>query len=370
MKRLTFLFLLVFVISIALLGCAGEEAVEVDTESAEEDEVANEVFEGEGWSSAFYDPEEMEGMVLNMYCVTDAVEPILRDFQDDTGIRIDHLTMENAEMLSRLRNEYEANNVIADLWFTGGADTFITGAREGLTIPYLSPHGEDIGDNKKDKAGYWYGTSLTLVNWVVNEDLVEEMGIDMPGNWDDLLQEELTGEVSMPDPSTSGTSYNVISAIIQLRGEQEGWEYLEKLNQQVPFYTSRGSDPKQNVINGEAIVGINPSSGDLLLEEEYPHIKLVFPEDGTGWWPQPVSIVNGTDKEEAAKVFIDWILSRKGMQSVAEHRYAAVVKPGVETPEGIIEIDDIELFETDFEANAEDREEILEKWEELLRNAE
>lgn len=383
MKKLAML-LLILMLAFALVACGGDsedepqqdeengEAVqeEEDEDEEEEQDATGEVYEGDGWASAYYDADTMDGLEMNMYAVTDAVEPILREFEEDTGISINHLTMGNAEMLQRIENEYESGVNIADLWFTGGADTFIIGAQEGLTIPYVSPSGEDIPDSMKDPDGYWHGTSLTLVNWVVNTDLVEELGLEMPREWDDLLQEGLEGEISMPDPATSGTAYNVISAILEVKGEEEGWEYLEVLNSHVPFYTSRGSDPAQNVINGEAVVGINPSNGDLDMELENPHIELVFPEDGTGWWPQPVSIVNGTENEEAAKVFIDWILSDRGMESIARNRYAAVAKPGVEVPDGIIQISDIELFETDFQANAENREAILEEWEAMLEQAE
>lgn len=361
------ILLLVFLLSISMVACRGNSQEETIIDGTQED--TNGIYEGEGWASEHYDPDTMIGLELNMYAVTEIVEPTLREFEEDTGIIINHLVMGNAEMLQRIENEFEAGINMADLWFTGGADTFIAASQKGLTIPYLSPSGEDIPSNMKDEKGHWYGTSLTIVNWVVNTDLIEELELEMPRVWDDLLQEGLKGEISMPDPATSGTAYNVISAILEVKGEEEGWKYLEVLNSYVPFYTSRGSDPAQNVIIGEAVVGINPSNGDLDYEIENSHIKLVFPEDGTGWWPQPVAIVNGTQNEEAAKVFIDWILSERGMESIARNRHAAVAKPGVDVPEGIIEVNDIELFETDFQVNAEKREDILKQWEEMLQRA-
>ena len=136
---------------------------------------------------------------------------------------------------------------------------------------------------------------------------------------------------------------------------------------QVPFFTPKGSDPANNVVNGEAIVGINPSNGDRELEEEYDFIKLVYPTDGTGWWPQPVAVVNGAKNEEAAKILVEWLLSERGMSKVAEIRYAAVAREGVATPEGIINIADVKLFPADFKAGAENRDAIIEKWNSLLQ---
>lgn len=353
-----FLVVLVAFSLIFSLGACSPNTDEDITESKTNEDITEEL----DWQSNYYDAEAMKGVTLNMYGVTDSITPVLDEFQKDTGIIVENLTMKNGEILQRLINEKDSGVNIADIWFTGGADTFINASINGLLLPYKSPAGEVLGDSMKDKDGYWHGTSLTLVNWVVNTQLIEEKGLIMPEKWEDLLQEGLKDEVSMPNPASSGTAYNVISAILQTKGEEEGWQYLDKLINQVPFFTARGSDPARLVVNGEAIVGINASNGDRELEENNEHIKLVYPKDGTGWWPQPVAIIEGTKNEDAAKVFVDWLLSKKGMETIAKIRNAAVARTDVYVPEGIVEINDIELFATDFQENAEKRDDILNKW--------
>lgn len=369
MKRNLVIAMLIMLLMV-FVGCSSpvEEAPEkqdaaVEQVKEEPVEVAEErkVYEGDGWSSAFYN-QDMKGLTLNLYGVTDKVRPVLDVFQADTGIRVEHLTMKNGEILQRLTNENDAGVSIADLWFTGGADTFIEASGKELLIPYKSPSGGVLDDKMKDEQGYWHGTSLTLVNWVVNKDLIEEKGLKMPEEWDDLLQEGLRGEVSMSNPASSGTAYNVVSAVLETKGSEEGWAYLDKLIAQVPYFTARGSDPAKNVVAGEAIVGINASNGDRELELNNPHIKLVYPSDGTGWWPQPVAVVKGTKNEDAAKVFIDWVLSKRGMKVIADSRNAAVARTDIEAPEGIVDISTLNLFITDFQANAKNREGILEEW--------
>lgn len=346
-----------------LVGCQStdDQANVPNSNPTPEVNPTSDVYEGDGWSSANYTP-DMKGTTMNLYGVTDSVRPILDAFEADTGIKVEHLTMKNGEILQRLENEADSGVVIADLWFTGGADTFINAAEKDLLIPYESANGQDLDPSMKDPNHFWYGTSLTLVNWVVNKDLIQEKGLKMPETWEDLLQEGLQGEVSMPDPASSGTAYNVVSAILQVKGEETGWAYLDQLIGQVPFFTARGSDPANLVVNGEAIVGINASNGDRELEMNNPHIQLVYPTDGTGWWPQPVAIVKGTQHEEAAKVFIDWILSPKGMETIANTRNAAVARTDVSIPEGIVDIKQISLFPTDFQANALKRDAILAEW--------
>lgn len=314
-----------------------------------------------GWYSEHYD-ESMKGITLNLYGVTDGIIPVLDAFYEDTGITVENLTMKNGEILERVKNEHDAGTVNADIWFTGGADAFISAAEDGLLTAYISPEAESLAADMKDASGYWTGTSLTVVNWVVNTDICKELGIEVPSQWDDLLQPELKGWISMPNPASSGTGYNTVSAILQTRGEEQGWEYLTTLIDYVPFFPDRGSDPQNNVIAGEAAVGINAGTGNVGLSEDYDNVIVIYPTDGTGWWPQPLAILDGCSNEEAAKVFVDWVLSERGLAEVAKAQNAAVVKDGVKTPEGIMELSSLSLFATDFKANAADRSAILEAW--------
>lgn len=313
-----------------------------------------------------FDKEKYKGVTLNMYCVTDNVRKIMDEFEKDTGIKVEHMTMKNGEILQRLKNEKTANKVIADVWYTGGADTFIDAAKNDLLEAYDSNEGKALSKEMKDPNGYWYGTSLTIVNLVINKDLIEKKSLKMPETWDDLLQPGLKGEVSMSDPASSGTAYNIISAVLQSKGEEEGWKYIEKLMEQVPFFTPKGSDPANNVVNGEAIVGINPSNGDSELEKNNPFIKLAYPSDGTGWWPQPVAIVKGSKNIEASKILVEWLLSKKGMEVIAKERYAAVARQDISIPEGIVDIKNVKLLPVDFQAGAANRDQVLSKWKELL----
>ena len=198
----------------------------------------------------------------------------------------------------------------------------------------------------------------------------EELGAKVPETWDDLLQPELKGMVSMPDPASSGTAYNTVSAILQTRGEEEGWAYLDQLIEQVPFFTPRGSDPTTMTQSGEAAVGIAAGTGAVAMEEGTPeHIQIVYPKDGTGWWPQPLAILEGCAHPEEAKVFVDWALSKRGLEEIGKCQNALLVKEDVPAPEGIMALSDIELFPTDFKANAEERDAILEQWQQKVEAA-
>lgn len=356
--------MLVFALLFSITGCSNSSdnnANNSDNSGNTEQNQGNNIETNKGWYSEHYD-ESMKGTTLNMYAVTDNVLPVLDAFYEDTGIKIESLTMKNGEMLQRIINEKDSGNVLADLWFTGGADTFISAAEQGLLMPYKSTESDTIEADMKDEDGYWTGTSLTVVNLVVNTDVIKDLGAKIPETWEDLLQPELKGMVSMPDPASSGTAYNTVSAILQTKGEEEGWAYLEKLIEQVPFFTPRGSDPTNMTQTGEAAVGIAAGTGFAEMKDAAENIKLVYPKDGTGWWPQPLAILEGCSHSEEAKVFVDWALSARGLEEIGKAQNALLVKDGVPTVEGIMQLKEINLFPTDFKANAKDRDSILEQW--------
>ena len=85
-------------------------------------------------------------------------------------------------------------------------------------------------------------------------------------------------------PSTSGTSYTALATILQITGEQKGWEYMKKYAGQVRQFTKSGAAPAKFVGQGEAAVGI-VFSHDIVNEIDNNKLPLVltFPEEGTGY---------------------------------------------------------------------------------------
>ncbi len=306
--------------------------------------------------------EEMADVSLNVYSVSD-ITHVLNAFTEDTGIDANVLQMTNGEILQRVQHEKDSGQVLADIWYRGGADAFVDAASKGYFTSYQSHELEHFADYTKDDEGYWSGTTMTLVGWVVNTAVLEDLGVDIPTKWDDLLNPKLHDMVSMPNPAISGTAYNTVSGILQVRGEEAGWEYFDQLIEQVPFFTPRGSDPTNLVMAGEAAVGIIATFGERdMRNNDNPVIKLIYPEDGTGWWPQPLAILEGAPNGDAAKVFVDWVLSERGMSRIIEMDSVLGLRQGIESPDELLRLDNVNLFPTDFEQNALLRDSILETW--------
>lgn len=295
---------------------------------------------------------------LQIYAAYGGLELIREAFTEATGIPVEFLSMSSGEVLSRMRAE--KGSPLGDVWFGGGVDSFMVAAKEGLLHPYISPEAQYIDQRFKDPDGYWTGVSIVLVTFVVNKQLAEEANLPIPRTWEDLLNPIYKGEISMSNPGISGTSYTAIASILQRYGDEKGWEFLEALNDNIPYYAERGSEPPQKASLGEVLIGISPD-GINSVREGYP-VEVVYPEDGTPWWHSPVAIIEGTNNLEAAKKFVDWVLSEEGQTILAQASPRPSTRPNIKLPDDVPSLDTLNLVDYDFEKAANERNEIIEIW--------
>ncbi|MBP3931457.1 MAG: ABC transporter substrate-binding protein [Peptostreptococcaceae bacterium] len=304
----------------------------------------------------------LEGTTLKVVAAYDAKDQIFGKFTEETGINVEFIDMSSGEVLSRIKAEN--GKPMADVWFGGGADSFMAAAEAGLLEGYKSAEAETVPDAYKDENGYWTGTSLVSVGFMVNEELLKEKGLEAPQTWEDLADPQYKGEIMMADPAISGTNYAMVSNLIQHMGEEKAWDYFAKLNENIPFLAKKGSEPANKVSLGEFAVGIVPLTGAYFnMESEYP-VKVIYPQDCIPYVPAPVAVFENAENSEAAKVFVDWVLSEEGQSFIQEQDARFMVRPEVEPVEAIKNFPSENLVDLDIKKLGTDREAILNKWTE------
>lgn len=287
-------------------------------------------------------------------------------FTEQTGVKVELLSMSSGEVLSKLRAE--GGTPSADLWFGGGIDAFMGAKDDGLLEQVNFDGAAELNPTYKDADNYWFSKGLTIVGFLVNDSLLAEKNLTAPATWEDLLNEQYKGEIVMSNPAISGTNYGVVNAMLQTKGEEAGWEYFNKLNENIAFYGRRGSDPKNKVIAGEFAIGITYLDGTIdALVEQYD-VSIVYPTDGIPYIPEGVAVFKNADNVEAAKYFVEWLFSNdENLQLLAkidQKNSVKVIKPSLEGVElgydmNILMTEDIALF-------GAQREAILAQFETLM----
>ena len=199
-----------------------------------------------------------------------------------------------------------------------------------------------------------------------------EIGAEAPKSWADLTNPVFKDEIMMSSPAVSGTNYAAVAALLQTMGEDKGWEYLAQLNDNIPFYTKRGSDPSTRVAAGEAAVGItyiDNTLDDILADGT---LSIVYPEEGMPYIPDGVAAFAGADDVEDAKLFIEWLFSSdENLKELADIDKKTTMLLALPDVSGLtLDFDTSQLMDEDLTKFGSAREATLAKWDEVTSGKE
>jgi iron(III) transport system substrate-binding protein len=183
-----------------------------------------------------------------------------------------------------------------------------------------------------------------------------------PKSWADLTKPEYKGQITMPNPASSGTGFLMVSAWMQLMGEEKAWAFMDALHQNIGSYTHSGSKPCRQAGAGEFAIGISFEYRAAKTKADGAPIDIVYPAEGLGWDVEATGILKTTKKLDAAKALADWAASRKANELYAKG-YAVVAVDGVAAPLQHVPANLASmLIKNDFTWAAKNRERILAEW--------
>ena len=303
---------------------------------------------------------------MKVVATSDKYVTLFDKFTEETGVKVELLSLSSGEVLSKLRAE--GGTPSADLWFGGGIDAFMAAKEDGLLEQVNFEAAAELADLYKDSENYWFSKGMTVVGFLVNNTLMGELELEAPTCWADLVKAEYEGEVIMSNPAVSGTNYSVVNALLQTLGEEEGWKYFEGLNNNISYYGKRGSDPLNKVMADEFAIGISYIDDTVFEAIGEMDISVVYPTDGMPWVPEGVAVFKNAENVDAAKYFVEWLFSNdEYLVELAEldgKDYVKLIKP---TMEGIeLSFDASIMMKEDLALFGTQRDDILAKFEVLM----
>lgn len=307
-------------------------------------------------------------------------------FEEETGIDTNYVRLSSGEALARIRASQD--NPEFSVWWGGPADAFIAGAEEGLLEQYESPNAEAIPENYKDADGYWTGVYVGALGFCSNVELLDELGVEAPTSWEDLLAPELQGNVAMAHPATSGTAFTAFWTVVtlkadELEAEEEGtgydedgnpteaamdaaFEYFGQLHQNILQYTRSGAAPGTMAGQGEVAVAIIFSHDCTKLQVEGFEgiVTTTFPEEGTGYEIGGMAIIAGAPEAEAARMWYDWALTPEAQEiGQTVNSLQLPTNPDAAVSELSVNLSDVNLIDYNFQAAGLNRTELVERFD-------
>jgi iron(III) transport system substrate-binding protein len=173
----------------------------------------------------------------------------------------------------------EKDNPQADVIWGLAATSLLLMKGEGMLEPY-APAGLDRLDPKfRDAANppYWTGMDAWVAAICVNTVEADKLGLPMPTSWEDLTDPVYQGYIAMPNPNSSGTGFLDVSSWLQLFGEDAGWDYMDRLHQNIAFYTHSGSKPCKDAARGEVPIGVSFAFRGAKSKAEGAPLEIIIP---------------------------------------------------------------------------------------------
>ena len=188
----------------------------------------------------------------------------------------------------------------------------------------------------------------------------------MPACWADLLKPEYKGHVQIANPNSSGTAYTTLATMVQLFGEDGGFDYMKKLHANVNQYTKSGSAPIKAAAKGETTIGIVFMHDAVAQTAQGFPIKTVAPCEGTGYEIGSMSIIKGARNLESAKKFYDWALTADVQSRAVEAKsYQVPSNKNAKVSPLSPDLSQIKLIDYDFKkyGSSDERKRLLKKWD-------
>lgn len=258
----------------------------------------------------------------------------------------------------------EKDNPRNDVIFGHAATDLLALDAAGMFLPY-APAGVDKLDARyRDKkspptwTGMWGFATAVCFNSVE----AAKRNIPRPTSWADLTKPVYKGQITMPNPVSSGTGFLTIAGWVQIMGKDKAWSYMDALHGNIAAYSHSGSKPCNQVASGEYVVGISLPGRAADLKTKGAPIEAVIPSEGIGWEMQGVSIMKTTKNAADAKTFVDWAVSEGAMEAYAG--MVEVVAYPVKTPRRENMPADVtaRMINNDFPWAAANKAALLDEW--------
>ena len=250
---------------------------------------------------------------LTLYCSVeiDVCEMLEQAYEKETGTKVAMTRASSGETFAKIKAE--ASNPKGDVWFGGTGDPHLTAAQENLTEKYKSVHFNDLlpaAQNQAKNADFKsVGIYVGALGFGYNKDLLAKKGLPAPKSWMDLTKPIYKGEIQVANPNSSGTAYTTLATILQIFGEDKGWDYMKKLHANINTYTKSGSAPIKATGRGENLIGICFQHDGVKQTKKGLPVVTVSPAEGTGYEVGSMSIIAGARNMKEAKKLYDWALS-------------------------------------------------------------
>jgi iron(III) transport system substrate-binding protein len=254
------------------------------------------------------------GMIVNQI-----VRPMVDAFETKyPGIKVQASRASGNDNALKIMNEARARRPLADMVDSTTALAPLLEA--GLVAQFRPVEAARYPEDAKDPAGYWTSPNIYYYTAAYNTNLVS--AADAPKTFDDLLDPKWKGKMAWTYDLTGGGPPGFLYNILTIKGQEKGMEYLRAFAKQEPVVIPAA----QRVVLDKVISGEYPIA---LMTLSYHSVISAAKGAPIQWLKMPpmvmapntISVLKNAPHPNAARLLIEFILSREGQQIMAANDY-------------------------------------------------
>jgi iron(III) transport system substrate-binding protein len=279
------------------------------------------------------------------------MDTIKADFETKyPDITLDVFRAGTGAVMAKLAAEMEAGAIAADLLWVAEPSSYEELKDKGVLLQFTPAETEALPPGFRDPDGYYYAGRL--INMIIGYNTAVD---PKPTGWEDLLDPAYEGKIGMATPIKSGAALATMAA---LTGHPDlGSSFYQDMADNGAVQLTSNGKVRDALATGELTVGIVLDYMIRGAKAKGSPVDYVWPEEGTVMIPSPIAIFNTSQNPEAAKVFVDYTLSKEGQTTLVELGNFIPVRADVDPPPdtpGMAEIKGIPVDWVSIKENTEE----------------
>lgn len=244
-----------------------------------------------------------------------------------------------------------------DIFFGGGSYDHRMRAQQGFLVPTTVRRDNPewfvsevipqsfAGEEFYDLEDRWFGAAVSGFGLIFNRQALKQLGIDRDlDSWSDLALPELFGKVAVADPSKSGSVNKAFEMMVQQVMQEhvrlndniaspevlaDGWNaalaLLQRICANARYVTDSAGKPVLDVARGDCAAGMAIDFYGRIQEQNLrdrvgsERFVFVLPPGGSSLSSDPIATLRGAPNPEAARLFIEFVLSPEGQRLWNQH---------------------------------------------------
>ncbi|TKR56434.1 extracellular solute-binding protein [Allopusillimonas ginsengisoli] len=278
--------------------------------------------------AALMDKAKAQGQAV-FYANITAVEPIMKAFEAATGVKGKYTRISSSKFIPTVLTEFNAGKLLADV-VQAPLPMLQLLKEQGVLAPYHSPSLEGYPEwATADDAIVQFG--IEYVSYLYNTDHVKKA--DAPARYEDLADPKWKGKIVMANPSSHASTIGWLVGLKEkvFKSEDDWMQYLKGLAANNPMFVASFGPTPAPVESGEKLIAI---SMPKYIVTKAPAPLAWGPQSGQPLLgsPRAIALATKSPHPDAAKVFLDYWLSKEAMSILASKVGEYVLAPGVHPP--------------------------------------